>query len=139
MCFIDNFKRKKETNLSFYYAYEVDEESRLKHVFWADGICRKNYFLFGDVISFDTKYSTNKYSIIFVPFIGLNHHRQCVTFGAAFLTNEKVDSFTWLFEIFLEAMEEREPKLIVTGQDPPMKIAIKRFFVLLTNFACDTS
>lgn len=41
--FIDNFRRKREMNHSFYYDYEVDNEGRLKYVFWADGICRKNY------------------------------------------------------------------------------------------------
>ena len=71
-------------------------------------------------------YSINKYSMIFAPFTGLNHHRQYVTFGAAFLANEKVDSFTWLFEKFLETMEGREPKLIVTNQASAMKIAIEK-------------
>ncbi|XP_058769118.1 protein FAR1-RELATED SEQUENCE 5-like [Vicia villosa] len=59
--FIDNFKRKQEMNPSFYFAYEVDVEDRLKYVFWADGICRKNYSLFGDVMSFDTTYETNRF------------------------------------------------------------------------------
>lgn len=91
--FIDNFKRKQEVDPSFYYAYEVDEEGRLKHVFWADDICRKNYSLFGDVVSFDTTYRTNKYSMILAPFTEVNHHRQSITFGACFLANEKVNSF----------------------------------------------
>lgn len=102
--FIDNFKRKREVNQSFYFAYEGDSEDRLKHVFWADGICRKNYSSFGDVVSSDTTYEKNKYSMIFAPFTGVNHHRQSVTFGVAFLANERADSFIWLFEKFLEAM-----------------------------------
>ncbi|WJX12442.1 hypothetical protein P8452_02945 [Trifolium repens] len=90
--FIDNFRRKHERNPSFFYDYVADNEGRLKYVFWADGISRKNYSLFGDVISFDTTYRTNKYSMIFAPFTGINHHRQSVTFGAAFLVDEKSDS-----------------------------------------------
>jgi hypothetical protein len=74
--FIDNFRRKQEVDPSFYYAYEANEEGRLKHVFWADGISRKNYSVFGDVVSFDTTYRTNKYLMIFAPFTGVNHHRQ---------------------------------------------------------------
>lgn len=72
--FIDNFRRKQELNPSFYYAYDVDGEGRLKCVFWADGLSRKNYSLFGDVVSFDTTYETNRYSMIFAPFTGVNHH-----------------------------------------------------------------
>jgi hypothetical protein len=78
--FIDNFRRKHEMNPSFFYDYEVDNEGKLKRVFWADGICRKNYSLFEDVISFDTTYRTNKYLMIFAPFTGINNHRQSPNF-----------------------------------------------------------
>ncbi|RZB42838.1 Protein FAR1-RELATED SEQUENCE 5, partial [Glycine soja] len=37
---------------------------------------------------------------ICASFTGINHHRQCVTFGAGFLAYEKIDSFIWLFEKF---------------------------------------
>ncbi|XP_058753620.1 protein FAR1-RELATED SEQUENCE 5-like [Vicia villosa] len=126
--FIDNFRRKREMNQSFFYDYVVDNEGRLKYVFWADGICQKNYSLFGDVISFDTTYSTNKYCMVFAPFTGVNHHRQSVTFGAAFLADEKIDSFMWLFEAFLKAMEGHKPTLIITDQDPAMKVAVEKVF-----------
>jgi hypothetical protein len=126
--FIDNFRRKHEMNPSFFYDYVADNEGRLKYVFWADGISQKNYSLFGDVISFDTTYRTNKYSMIFAPFTGINHHRQSVTFGAALLVDEKSDSFVWLFETFLKAMGGHKPILIITDQDPAMKIAVDKVF-----------
>jgi len=50
-----------------------------------DGLARLNYALYGDVISFDTTYDTNRYKMIFAPFTGLDNHQLCVTFGAAFL------------------------------------------------------
>jgi len=134
--FIDNFRRKQEVNPSFFYAYELDEEGRLRYVFWADGICRKNYSLFGDVVSFDTTYRTNKYNMIFAPFTGVNHHRQSVTFGAAFLANEKIESFAWLFEKFLEAMGGSKPTLLITDQDPAMRVAVKNTFTTTTHRFC---
>ena len=60
--FIENFERIKFKNLLFYFAYEIDDKSILKHVFWTDDIGRKNYYMFGDAISFDTTYGTNKHS-----------------------------------------------------------------------------
>jgi hypothetical protein len=101
-------------NSSFLYDYEPDDAGKLKCVFWADGICRKNYSLFGDVISFDTTYSTNKYSMIFAPFASINHHWQSITFGAALLRHEKEESFGWLFQSFLKAMGEHKPVAIIT-------------------------
>jgi len=48
----------------------------------------------------------------------VNHHRQCITFGATFLANEKDDdSIVWLFEKFIEAMVRKQPSIIITYQD----------------------
>ncbi|KAF1894675.1 hypothetical protein Lal_00027053 [Lupinus albus] len=121
------WKRKCEMDNSFYYDYEVDDVGRLKYVFWAYGICRKNYSLFGDVVSFGTTYSTNKYPMIFAPYTGVNHHRQNITFGVAILTNEKADSFVWLFDTFLKDMGVHKPIVIIADQDSTMKIAIEEY------------
>lgn len=78
----------------------------------------KYYSLFGNVVSFDTTYKTNKYLMIFASFTRVNHHRQCITFGATFLANEKDDdSIVWLFEKFIEAMVRKQPSIIITYQD----------------------
>lgn len=66
--------------------------------------------------------------MVFAPFTGVNHHRQSITFGVAFLANEKVDSFVWLFETFLKAMGGHKPIVIITDQDPAMKIAVEKGF-----------
>ena len=36
-----NFRQLKERNPSFYFAYEFDEENRMKHVLLVNGISRK--------------------------------------------------------------------------------------------------
>ena len=87
--FIENFKRKQKIHPSFYFAYELDVDGTLKYVFWADGIARFNYSLYGDMLSFDTTYDTNRYKMIFAPFTGLDNHRPCISFGAAFFSDEK--------------------------------------------------
>jgi zinc finger SWIM domain-containing protein 3 len=38
-------------------------------VFWADLRCRVAYEYFGEVITFDTTYLTNKYDMPFAPFL----------------------------------------------------------------------
>jgi hypothetical protein len=40
----------------------VDDHGRLMRVFWVDAISRKNYSIFGDVVSLDATYSTNQYN-----------------------------------------------------------------------------
>nr|GMD34315.1 protein FAR1-RELATED SEQUENCE 5-like [Ipomoea batatas] len=41
-------------------ANNPDESGQLCNLFWADGISRRNFACFGDVMSFDATYRTNK-------------------------------------------------------------------------------
>ncbi|XP_024634837.2 protein FAR-RED IMPAIRED RESPONSE 1-like [Medicago truncatula] len=106
----------------------VDDESRLRNVFWADARCRVAYEYFGEVITFDTTYLTNKYDMPFVPFVGVNHHGQSMLLGCALLSNEDTETFTWLFKTWLECMHGRSPNAITTDQDRAMKNAIEIVF-----------
>lgn len=57
---IHKFKTKNELCEGFYYDYDVDSEQCLTKLFWADPISRRNFDVFGDVVSFDSTFSTNK-------------------------------------------------------------------------------
>lgn len=57
---IDKFKVMQETSSSFYYAYDVDSAGHLTKLFWADPVGRKNFEIFGDAVSFDATFDTNK-------------------------------------------------------------------------------
>ena len=105
-------------------------------MFWADALCRKNYSVFGDVVSVDSTYTTNQYNMIFVPFTGVNHHLQSVFLGAAFLVNEKIKSYEWLFNTFLKAMHGVAPHLIITDEDARMKAAIAHILPDTTHRLC---
>ncbi|XP_019179511.1 PREDICTED: protein FAR1-RELATED SEQUENCE 5-like [Ipomoea nil] len=45
-----------------YFEYEANENDQLARVFWVDGMARKQYSVFGDVVSFDATYKTNRYA-----------------------------------------------------------------------------
>jgi zinc finger SWIM domain-containing protein 3 len=76
--FVAQMERKKEANPAFFYDFVVDEHGKIVSIFWANATSRKNYSHFGDLVSFDATYSTNKYNMIFAPFTGMNHHMQNV-------------------------------------------------------------
>ncbi|XP_074312579.1 protein FAR1-RELATED SEQUENCE 5-like [Silene latifolia] len=76
--FIDRLEKLKATQPQFYFAYDVDSQNRLTKFFWADATCIRNYSFFGDAVSFDPTYGTNKYDMVFTPFTGVNHHRKSV-------------------------------------------------------------
>jgi len=83
-----------------------------------------DYAYFGDVITFDTTYGTNKELRPLGVFTGFNHHRGVVIFGAALLYDETAESFKWLFESFLNAHAGKKPQTIFTDQDAAMAKAL---------------
>nr|XP_040258794.1 protein FAR1-RELATED SEQUENCE 5-like [Aegilops tauschii subsp. strangulata] len=122
--FIDNLRKRKKINPGFFFDYVLDDKNPLTRVFWADAFCRKNYALFGEMVSFDSTYSTNQYKMIFCPFTGIHHHMGSVFYGAALIVDEKIKSYKWVFETFLKAMDGVAPRLIVTDEDASMKAAL---------------
>ena len=80
---------------SFFYALQVDKDGLISNIFWADAQMLVAYSNFGDVISFDTTYRKNRDSRPFAMFLGVNHHKQTIIFGAALLYDETADTFIW--------------------------------------------
>jgi len=66
--------------------------------------------------------------MIFAPFTRLDNHRLCVSFGAAFLSDETSESFMWLFDKFLDAMGGHMPVCLITDQELATKVAINAKF-----------
>ncbi|KAG6416174.1 hypothetical protein SASPL_123598 [Salvia splendens] len=121
---IEFFTSEKEKNKAFFFDYETDSDNRFSRCFWADPKSRGTYSVFGDVVVFDSTYNTNKYSMIFTPFVGVNHHHQTIVFGCGFLSDEKTESYVWLLNKFMEAMPTGPPKSIITDQDPALTKAL---------------
>ncbi|XP_014523110.1 protein FAR1-RELATED SEQUENCE 5-like [Vigna radiata var. radiata] len=71
---LNHFSSMREIHKDFFFDIDVDDDNRILNVFWADARSRAACEYFGDVISFDTTYLTNKYDMSFAPFVGLNHH-----------------------------------------------------------------
>ncbi|XP_035842811.1 protein FAR1-RELATED SEQUENCE 5-like [Helianthus annuus] len=111
------------------------ENNELSAFFWADETAKCNYEAFGDIISFDATYRTNKYCMVFVLFTGMDNHRKCVTIGAGMIAKENIESFTFLLEIFLKAFK-KQPNIIVTDQDPAMKVAVSKVFTESKHRLC---
>lgn len=126
--FVDHFKSMKETRAGFYFDYDIDEDGSLRRAIWADGYARKNYAVFGDAVAFDPTYSTNRYSMVFTPFTGVDNHRKSVTFAGALIAKEDYESFNWVFSRFLHAMDGKEPEYIITDQDPGIIKSVNSIF-----------
>jgi hypothetical protein len=125
---INYFTERKSNDPSFFYKFDVDEHLRIKTIYWRDGDSLKYYAEYGDCVSFETTYMTNKYNLPFAPFVGVTGHGHSCLFGCAFICDQTIDTFKWIFQAFTESMGGKHPATIITDQDSAMKAAIEQMF-----------
>nr|XP_011462177.1 PREDICTED: uncharacterized protein LOC105350884 [Fragaria vesca subsp. vesca] len=70
----------------------------------------------------DSTYKTNKPLVMFV---GSNNHRGSIIFGAALISDETEETYTWLLRTFLESMNGKMAKAVLTDSDEAMRKAIE--------------
>lgn len=122
------FKHVKSENPNFYYVVDLNEEQRLRNVFWVDAKSRSDYVSFNDVVSFDTSYIKNNEKFPFVSFFGVNHHFQPMFLGCALVADESKSAFVWVMKSWLRAMKGKAPRVLITDQDKNLKSAVEEVF-----------
>ncbi|GMI87221.1 hypothetical protein HRI_002391400 [Hibiscus trionum] len=120
---IEYMKSAKQENKMFQYAFTVDGDRRLEHLFW----CQTQSFVwfkkYGDVVVFDTTYKVNAYDMSCGFFVGMDNHGKTILFECAILRNETTSTFKWLMKTFVNIMK-KSPKTNITDQYPWMTQAI---------------
>ncbi|CAL5200106.1 unnamed protein product [Lathyrus oleraceus] len=125
---LELFMHMQEENPKFFYAIDLNEEHRLRNVFWVDSKGLEDFGYFADVVSFDTTYFTSKYKIPLVLFVGVNHHVQPTLLGCALIADETIYTFAWLLHTWFIAMGERVPQVFLTDQNDAIKAAVAAVF-----------
>ena len=113
---LDLFGEFMKDDPGFMYSIDQDEDGRIKTMIWTNSKSRMQYEHFGDAITFDTTYKTNMYEMPFGLFVGVNNHFQSVLLGGVLMTDEKVETFRWIFKEFTRLMGGKEPVTILTGE-----------------------
>ncbi|XP_021716388.1 protein FAR1-RELATED SEQUENCE 4-like isoform X2 [Chenopodium quinoa] len=121
---LDLFMQMQEEDPKFFYAVDLNEENRLRNVFWVDTKGLTDYSYFSDVVSFDTTYVKNNYKIPLVLFVGVNHHIQPLLLGCALIADESVHTFLWLIQTWLMAVGGQPPLVVLTGENNALQTAI---------------
>ncbi|KAG8363936.1 hypothetical protein BUALT_Bualt19G0074200 [Buddleja alternifolia] len=121
---LEYLQQRQLDDPNFFYAIQVDEDDLIANILWVDAQMMADYAHFGDVVSFDTTYRKNKEGRPFALFVGVNHHKQTIVFGAALLYDETASTFMWFFDMFSRAMSGKKPITILTDQDAAMAKAL---------------
>ncbi|WOL02412.1 protein FAR1-RELATED SEQUENCE 6 isoform X1 [Canna indica] len=122
------FANMQNKDPNFFYLVDLNDHGCLRNLFWADGRCRTAYQYFGDVISIDTTFLTEKYDLPLVLFVGMNHHGQLVLVGCGLISDETIQNYTWLFKAFLTCMLGCCPNAIVTDYSKTIQGAVLDVF-----------
>lgn len=91
-------------NSNFVFSMDLDDDGRLKNIFWADGRSREAYKEFGDVVAFDIMYMKNNYNMPFASFIRVNYHGQSTLLGCGPISSDTMNTFIWLLRTWLAYM-----------------------------------
>ncbi|CAI9267961.1 unnamed protein product [Lactuca saligna] len=115
---ITKLQNRKENVTNFTYEYRCDKK-QLNALFWADDTSKQNFELFGDVVSFDATYRTNRYCMVFVPFTGIDNHKRSLLELVSWETMNESDfkadfnSIVWDSKIDVNDFEMRWDALMV--------------------------
>ncbi|KAL7099677.1 hypothetical protein ACP275_09G099900 [Erythranthe tilingii] len=122
--------RMQLTNPNFVYLMDLNEEGRLRNVYWVDARARAANAYFGDVIFLDTACVSNKYEVPLVSFVGINHHGHLILLGCGLLACESIQSYVWLFKVWLSCKSgnRNPPQTIVTDRCKILQAAISDVF-----------
>src|SRR5688572_15504556 len=127
--FVTLLKQYKEDDPDFFYITKIDPlTNEFEAAIWAFSEQRLNYSRFGDVVVFDNTYKTNRFEMPFGIFTGVNNYGQSTCFAGALISSESTESFTWLFDSFLELANNHAPQVLLTDNDSAMALAFTKTF-----------
>ncbi|KAL6561448.1 cyclin-dependent kinase inhibitor far1 [Orobanche minor] len=125
---LEYFVQIQKENPSFFYAIDLNEDQRVRNLFWVDAKSRQDYISFNDVVFFDNSYMKSNEKMPIALFLGANHHFQPILLGCALLADETKSTFVWLMNTWVRAMGGQAPRAIISDQDKQLSSAIEEVF-----------
>ncbi|KAJ3706507.1 hypothetical protein LUZ61_010212 [Rhynchospora tenuis] len=124
---ITKYFAKRASENSFFQNFEdITEDQEIVNILWMDGKMIADYARFGEVVVFDTTFGTNKEKWALGTFVGFNHFREIVIFGATLICDSNTKSFEWAFTKFLEAHGGKKSTTIFTDQEQAIVLALEQ-------------
>ncbi|XP_062118349.1 protein FAR1-RELATED SEQUENCE 5-like [Humulus lupulus] len=133
---IGYLEHKSDNDDQLFCKYTFDQEKRLESMIWADGKCRKDYEKFGHALLPKISVNTNQYGKSLLILLGVNNHFKTTIFAYAILHNENEQTYLWVLQSFLECMNEKAQKTVITDGCPAMNMAINQLMPRTIHRLC---
>ncbi|XP_073360058.1 protein FAR1-RELATED SEQUENCE 5-like [Aegilops tauschii subsp. strangulata] len=131
------FEGRKAENPEYFFAKQkYPATNSVTALLWVDGRTRLLYPNYKDCVFFDTTFCTNRYNMPFSPIVGVNNHLQTIALGCALLQDETTETFRWVFEQWMVAMDIEHPTNIMIDQDQSMATTIEQVFPNICHRCC---
>ena len=127
---------KQEVDPPFFVSYTVNKDKKLDKLLWCDCRSRIDYAIVSHTLAFDITYKSNKYNKPFTIFVGINHHLQTIPFGCGLLLDETKETYVWVLNELVKAMDRKKPTTIMTDKDTTMAYAIKEVMLDTCHRIC---
>ncbi|CAD5178063.1 protein FAR1-RELATED SEQUENCE 11 isoform X2 [Musa acuminata AAA Group] len=114
--------KAKEPN--FKYDFTTNSNKGLENIAWSYASSVQSYEIFGDAVVFDTTHRLTAFDTPLGIWVGMNNYGMPCFFGCVLLQEENVQSFTWALKVFLNFMNGKAPRTILTDQNMCLKEAI---------------
>ncbi|CAM9915684.1 unnamed protein product, partial [Hapterophycus canaliculatus] len=116
--------------------FRADEQGRISCIAWAHEVQKANAVRYHPVIITDTTFNTNRYkfSLALIVVVDCDNHSQIAM--QALLSNERSESFEFVFESFKELCEGGTPQVVYTDADRASMNAIKTVYPGALNKLC---
>ncbi|WVZ96654.1 hypothetical protein U9M48_042264 [Paspalum notatum var. saurae] len=119
---LEFFTECRKQNPQFFCDFQLEDDGKIKSIFWSHASQQGEYADFRDAVTVDTTHKTNLYGKPLGMFVGANNHLQCTTFGFVLLGDETIETFEWAFNAFKMCVG-------VTGRGESMNKVVKNSHV----------
>ncbi|KAE8658906.1 putative protein FAR1-RELATED SEQUENCE 10 [Hibiscus syriacus] len=91
-------KAMEERDAGFVYDFTTDENNKVENISWSYADSVRAYTVFGDVVTFDTTYSSITYGLLLGVWFGIDNHGKPVFLRCVLLQDESSNSFAWALQ-----------------------------------------
>ncbi|GJJ76621.1 zinc finger SWIM domain-containing protein 3 [Entomortierella parvispora] len=114
---------KTRNDKDWFFATDLDENGRLRRMFWMSPSQRYLYRRYRDVVISDNTYKTNRFGMPLNVIVIIDNAGKSRLVGCSLVSGESVEDYEWILEQLLAASDNVYPHIIFVDEDPAMEAA----------------
>ena len=115
---------EQKKDCSWFVRKDIDEQNRLKRLFWMNPQQRALYHRY-HVLMNDSTFKTNRFGMPLNVFIVVDTNGKTRLVGCALVSSETTDDYTWILRQLMESVLEQPPGVIMIDAEAAMEAACR--------------